>query len=212
MRGDPELEAEMQGWADGYAKLRKPARKREGANPEGPLYRRFCVKMKNRIDDYITRRYGASDKEHPSLVNVLKKIIPYTSVQAYLYIDSLLNALWTHDRCANWKQEIVAKTDVPHRRCELFKRALSKNAAIVDTIITPEVLETIVADYNDEVIEAVLNNFGINHDDLYQEGILPSDDQDLSTPQNRGIIAYHKELIGEAILSEKDGMIKGIFK
>ena len=212
MRGNPELEAEMQGWATGYAKLRKPARKREDANPEGTLYKRFCVRVKNILDDYIARRYAAAGDDHPSLVGTLKKIIPYTSVQAYFYVDSLLSTLWDHDMCAAWRQEIVSKTNVPHTRCELFKRVLSKNARIVDTIATPEFLDELVADYTDDALERILSNFGIIHDDIYQEGIIPPDNADLSTPQNKGTIAFHKELISEALLNDKDRMINGIFK
>ena len=211
MRGNPGLELEMQGWDAGYAKIRKPPRRNPNANPDGSLYKRFCVAMKQIIDGYIRRRYAANGEAHPSLVQALNKIIPFTSVQAYFYIHAILDTLWNEARCAGWRQAIVNKSDNQFRRCDLFKRYLSKNSAIVDTIITPEMLANLSETYTDEQMERCFTILGINHDDIYQEAIIPADGEDLTTPQNRGIIASEKEAISEAILTAKDQLILNVF-
>ena len=211
MRGDPDLDLEMQSWPAGYAKIKKPPRRNPDANPDGTLYKRFCTKMREVIDAYIARRYVSIDDSHPSLVEALNKIIPFTSIQAYFYIDYVLDGLWNHDRCGAWRATIVDKTDNPFRRCDLFKRCLSKNSTIVDTIINSEALENLSETYSDEAMDRCFSDLGINHDDIYQEAIIPPDGSDLTTAENRGIIAELKEIISDATLNAKDRLIENVF-
>ena len=94
---------------------------------------------------------------------------------------------------------------------DLFKRYLSKHADIVDTIITEAYINNLDRSYNDRELEELLSRLGLNHDDIYQDGILPPDDADLTTPQNRGIIASEKETISIATLNAKDTLIDNVF-
>ena len=211
MRDNAQFRLEMQGWPDAYAKIAPTPRRRPNANPAGTVYKRFCDRMKPRIEQYIRDKYSSNGQHHPSLVNAMMKIIPMSSILAYFYYHSVIDSFWNYERCAAWRQSICEKTDNEHRRCDLFKKALSKNAGIVERIATDDRLDTIVANYDDEQMDRCFEAIGINHDDIYQEAVIPVDGNDLTSPQNRGIIAFEKERISDAVLTAKDDLITNMF-
>ena len=221
MRGNADLELEMQGWKDGYAKIRKPPRPNPNAHPDGSLYQRFCAKVKPLLERWIASTFADAGANHPARVQVLNRVIPFTSVYAALYLDFVISNLWAEAGLNHWVQEICAKTTVinpdgsytynPLRRFELFKKRMSKHSDIVNSIITDEVLDRLPEHYTDETLTTILNSFHIDHDDIYQEGILPVDTDDLSTAESRGAIAYEKELIMNEIHDFKDGFVRNVF-
>ena len=167
--------------------------------------------MKPRIEQYIAGKYAQNGQNHPSLVNAMTKIIPMSSVLAYLYYHSVIDYFWNFEACAAWRRSICEKTANEYRRCDMFKRALSKNASIVERIATDELLNDIVANYDDDQMDGCFEALGISHDDIYQEAVIPMDDADLTTPQSRGIIAFEKERISDAVLTAKDDLITHMF-
>ena len=204
MRDDVDFRTGQQEWLAGYAKILPAPRRRPNANPAGSVYQRFTARMKAAIDGYIARTYI-----DPPRVNVMKKVIPWPSVLAYFYLNIILNGLWRNESFRREKA-VIRKTTNPSTRCEMFKKVLTKNAAIVEHELNDATLDAIVADYTDENIADLLDSIDINHDDIYAEDTLPTDTDDL-TPEFKGAIAFDKERISNSILQSKERCIHGIF-
>ena len=204
-RDDADFRTRQQEWLAGYAKILPAPRRRADAHPDGSVYKRFTARMKTAIDAYIARVYT-----NPPRVNVMKKVIPWPSVLAYFYLNSILDYYWRNDSFTREKDAIRRKTDNPVTRCDMFKKVLSKNAAIVENALTDDVLDRFVASFGDAGIEEILSDIGINYRDIYEEATLPTDEDDL-TPEFKGAIAFDKERISNSILQSKEQCINGIF-
>lgn len=221
MRGNGELELEMQRWPNGYAKIRKPARRNPEAHPDGSVYKRFCDRVKPIILNWISTRFGATQGQ-PARIDVLKKVIPFSSIYALLYIDHVIYNLWIADAFDHWVQAVCGKTTTinrdgtssfnPARRLDEFKKYMSKNPNIVNSFATDTVLDQLVAaNITLEELDRVLPTLSIDPRRIYQENMLPIDTDDLSTPEHRGRIAYEKEVITRAIQDAKDDIIRTTF-
>ena len=210
MRDDNDLRLEMEAWPAAYARIPPTPRRRPNANPEGTVYQRFIARMRPRIESYIEGKYSDTSDDHPSLVESVKKIIPMSSVLAYFYIHGVISELWALPQCAVWRTTICSLTDNEFMRYDKFKKILSKNAAIIEGILTNEELDDIIAGYTDEEMENNLSVLGIAHDDIYQDGVLPVDGTEIN-PEFKNILAYEKERISEAILAAKEDTIESTF-